>query len=80
MRVWEAAVEVLRETENNAVMWGDSSLLHMISERAGRGHNGWRTEARILNALDRTPGPFIKRHTRVGRNRLVRVFRLPEAP
>lgn len=76
MKVWEAAIEVLRETENDAVMWGDSVLLHMISERAGRGHKGWRTETLILNALDRAPGPFTKKYTRVGRNRLVRVFRL----
>ena len=78
MKVWEAAVGVLRETGNDGVMHGDSSLLHMISERAGRGHKGWRTEKLILDALDRTPGPFTKRYTRVGNSRLVRVFRLPE--
>lgn len=79
MLIWEAAVEILRETKNDAVMWGDTSLLHMISDRAGCGHDGWKTEIRVLNALSQSPGPFVERKTRIGNGRLVRVFRLPEA-
>lgn len=78
MRVWEAAVQVLRETENEAVMWGDEGLLHMIAERMGWKHDGWNTSARVLNALTKCPGPLVAKKTRTGRNRLVRVFRLPE--
>ena len=75
----EAAVEVLRETENPAVMWGDSGLLHMISDRAGRGHDGWRTEARVLDALARAPGELVPGLTgRLHGGRPLRIFYLPE--
>jgi len=48
-----AALEVLRETENDGVMWGDAGLLDAIFERWA-GEQGvhpldrWR---RVLNAL-----------------------------
>jgi hypothetical protein len=79
MKTWEAAVLVLRETGNDAVMWGDECLLHMIAERAGLRSraNGWRTSAAVLNNLSRNPGPLDPRMTLCGgRERLVRVFRL----
>lgn len=79
LRVCDAAVQVLRETDNPAVMWGDSGLLHAIAERMGWKHEGPRTEERVLNALSRTPGELIPRMTRSAyRNRIVRIFRLPE--
>lgn len=80
MKIWEAAVEVLSETNNDAVMWGDSFLLHMISKRAGKKPKGWRTETLVLQALSRCPGPFIKRYTRAANGRLVLVFRLESKP
>lgn len=77
-RICDAAAEVLRETNNPAVMAGDVGLLHMIAERAGLGHNGPATEQQVLNALGKTPGELVPRRTRGFRNRLVRIFRLPE--
>jgi len=78
-RVCDAAVEVLRETKNEAVMWGDSGLLHLIAERAGIAHRAWETEDQIIAALSKTPGLLIPGHTLNGRNRRVRIFRLPES-
>lgn len=82
MRVCDAAVEVLRETDNPAVMWGDCGLLDMIANRAGMtfphacspvvGHR------RVLAALRKTPGILIPRLTQTGNGRWVSVFRLPE--
>lgn len=77
MKVWEAAIEVLRETNNPAVMWGDEGLLHLIAERLGWKHDGWKTSDRVLGALSKTPGKLGAGHTRTGGNRRVRIFRLP---
>lgn len=77
-RVCHAAVEVLRETNNPAVMWGDTVLLHQIAERAGIKHNGWVTETRVLNALSARPGILVPGFTYTGRGRRVRIFRLLE--
>lgn len=82
-RVCEAAVAVLRETDNPAVMWGDAGLLHEIAERAGRPHNAWKTEKLILDTLSRDHGELIPGWTalpgRRGRDgRRVRIFWLPE--
>lgn len=78
-RVCDAAVEVLRETNNPAVMWGDGYLLHLISERAGRESDGYKTEQRVLSALNRTPGELKKWKTACGwRGRWVSIFYLPE--
>ena len=87
LRICDAAVLVLRETDNAAVMWGDSRLLHLIAERygiparPGRSiHEAWRTETRILGALARTPGELVAGFTRCGgHERMVRIFRLPES-
>jgi hypothetical protein len=78
--VCDAAVEVLRETGNPAVMWGDEGLLHLIANRAGirsRGQ-GPRTSDNVIAALARCPGILVPGKTRMMNGRLVRIFRLPE--
>lgn len=75
-RICDCAVEILRETDNPAVGYGDSYLLHDIAERAGKPHRGWRTEKAILDALSRTPGILEKRYFRAWRN-IARIFYLP---
>lgn len=77
MRVCDAAVEVLRATDNPAVMWGDEGLLHLIAERLGWEHNAWHTSDRVLRALSKTPGPLVKRETLL-HGHWVLIFRLPE--
>lgn len=79
MRIFEATIEVLRETDNPAVMFGDAGLLHAICERAGRPHEGPRTEKKMLDALSRNCGPLLKGLTKLPTGRWVRIFRLPEA-
>lgn len=84
-RICDAAVEVLRETGNTAVMWGDVALLHRIAIRAGRPSRGARTERLVINALSRQPGLLEPGRTRVQTNHgpfgfcgtTVRIFRLP---
>lgn len=78
-RICDAAVEVLRETNNPAVMWGDVHLLHMIADRADAKCKGkmTKTERGILAALTRQPGILVPRHTYCHGKR-VRIFRLPE--
>lgn len=83
MRTCDAAVQVLRETKNPAVMWGDEGLLHMIAKRAGLNISGpgWCTSAAVLNNLSRCPGELVSKLTRGhsgGRTRVVRIFYLPE--
>ena len=86
MKTWEAAVQVLRETDNPAVMWGDEGLLHQIANRAGIGSTGRfarghvRSSA-VLDNLARSPGILVAKQTYVhitGRKRWVRIFYLPE--
>lgn len=80
-RICDATVEILRETNNPGVMWGDSGLLDMIAARAGVTIGpGYRLfhHDRILNALSRQPGILLKKYTLLGNNRRVRAFRLPE--
>lgn len=91
MKISKAAVLVLRETNNPAVMWGDDGLLHQIAVRAnarclkslkpqGTFHEvaGRATNA-ILNALSRSPGELVPGYTYYGAwKRPVRVFYLPE--
>ncbi len=77
MRVCDAAIEVLRETDNPAVMWGDEGLLHEIAEKLGWPHECTRTSDRVMAALNKTPGPLIKRKC-ICHGRWVSVFRLPE--
>jgi hypothetical protein len=78
MQVWEAAVEVLKETDNPAVMWGDEGLCHLIADRLGWEHKAWETSDRVLAALAKTPGKLVKRKTVLGNGRVVNVFRLQE--
>lgn len=78
LRVCDAAIQVLRETDNAAVMWGDEGLLHMIAERLGWKHECTKTSDRVLAALGKTPGALVPGYTRCFNNRLVRIFRLPE--
>jgi hypothetical protein len=78
-RVCDIAVEVLKESNNPAVMWGDAGLLDTIAARAGIARDecpiyNWR---RVLNALSRQPGILKPKLTMAG-NRAVRIFRLPE--
>jgi hypothetical protein len=74
---WQAAIEVLEETDNPAVMWGDSRLLHLISSRLGWKADSWVTEQRVMAALNRSPGKLRKAKTTVGSGRVVSIFRLP---
>ncbi len=77
MRVCDATVEVLLETGNSAVMWGDEGLLHLIAERLGWEHDCTKTSDRVLAALRKTPGDRLAPgKTRAGSGRLVTIFRL----
>lgn len=83
MRTCDAAVQVLRETDNPAVMWGDEGLLHLIANRAGLKVSGraWRTSEAVLNNLAKCSGVLVPKMTRCrsgGRERWVRIFYLPE--
>lgn len=61
----EHAADILRETDNPAVMWGDCGLLDMIYKRAEmkpskprpgmKWEHPWDRHARVLNALERSP-------------------------
>lgn len=75
-RVCDAAVWWLRKTNNPAVGWGDSYLLHEIAKLMGWAPNSWRTEKRVLNALTKTPGDMVPAFVRY--HRRVRNFWLPE--
>jgi hypothetical protein len=80
MRTCDAAVAVLRETNNPACMWGDEGLLHLIAERAGLRSCGraWKTSDRVLANLSRCHDGLLAGFTRDMRGRWVRIFRLPE--
>lgn len=83
MRTCDAAVQVLRETDNPAVMWGDEGLLHLIAQRAGLRISGraWQTSSAVLNNLAKCPGDLVPKMTKGhsgGRERWVRIFYLPE--
>ena len=84
-RICDVAAEVLRETDNSGVMWGDIGLLDMIAERAGVvvKRSKYRIvcplakHERVINALSRCPGELIPGTTLIGRRRRVRIFWLP---
>jgi len=80
MRTCDAAVAVLRETNNPAVMWGDEGLCHMIAERAQMRTRGraWKTSDRVLENLSRNHDGLIAGKTLTMRGRRVRIFWLPE--
>ena len=92
-RICDITAAVLRETENPAVMWGDSGLLDQIVARAGstpkrpiRLAGGGEVAdlpaagwKRILDALTRQPGELIPGHTEQPDGRIaLRIFWLPE--
>ncbi|HAK87666.1 MAG: hypothetical protein A2X55_09090 [Nitrospirae bacterium GWB2_47_37] len=77
-RICDCAEEVLRETDNPAVGFGDSGLLHRVAERAGLPHEAWKTEERVLNALSRTPGNLVLKYYRSRWGQAARVFYLKE--
>lgn len=78
MRVCDAAIEVLRETGNPAVMWGDEGLLHAIASRLGWEHHAWQTSDRVLAAIRKTPGDLVPVRTLGYRNRPTHRYVLPE--
>ena len=81
MKVWEATIQILTETGNAAVMWGDLALLYAIAVRAGLKHDDHKFDRRVLNALSRDYGPLAPKQAQLMANeqgRWVRVFRLPE--
>lgn len=82
LRACDATIEHLRETDNPAVMWGDTGLIHAIADRLGWEHHAWKTEKRLLDALSKTPGDLVPGYTVVRipgvGMRDVRIFRLPE--
>lgn len=92
-RVCDVAAAYLRETDNPAVMWGDSGLLDEIFKRAGlratqgpytiEGHPLARWK-RVLDALTKCPGELVPCLVQLGRvgasrgGRVARCFYLPE--
>jgi hypothetical protein len=76
---WQAAIDVLKETDNPAVMWGDAGLLHLIAKRMGWPAMAWETEDRVMAALNRSPGKLVKGNTQLPNGRIVSIFRLPES-
>jgi hypothetical protein len=80
MRTCDAAVAVLRESNNPAVMWGDEGLCHMIAERAQLRSCGraWKTSDAVLANLARCHDGLIAGKTTCHGRRLVRIFWLPE--
>ncbi len=83
MRACDAAIEVLKATNNPAVMYGDEGLGHQIAERLGWEHDGPRTTRRVLQALSRTPGRLVKGYCRMpgdccARGQSVLSFELPK--
>ena len=79
MRVCDAAVEVLTETRNPAVMWGDNGLLDLIGYRAGLKPGKRFYADQVLSALRKQPGKLIPGKTmHPYLNRWVSIFKLPE--
>lgn len=76
------AADLLRETGNPAIGWGDSALLHGVAERLGMEHESARTERLVLNRIDRThKGVLVKTYIRYPERGLAntRCFYLPDA-
>jgi hypothetical protein len=83
MRACDAAIQVLIESNNPAVMYGDEWLCHQIAARLGWDHEGPRTSRRLLQALSRTPGRLVKGYCRMpsdccARGQSVLHFELPK--
>lgn len=84
MRVCDAAIEVLKDTHNTSVMYGDEYLCHQIAARLGWTPDGPETSRRVLRALSKTPGRLIKGLCQMpsdccARGQSVLHFQLPQA-
>jgi hypothetical protein len=76
-RAAQVAAKVLTETDNSAIGYGDSGLLHMVAEQLGWPPESWLTEKRVLDAIDRHhEGVLVKRYFQARRGH-ARVFYLP---
>ncbi len=77
---WQAAIEVFKETGSDAIMTGDSFLIHQIAIKMGWKGEDWKITRRVIQALRLTPGPLESKLTasqdEIGRDCFVRVFRL----
>jgi len=83
MKACDAAFDLLIETGNPSIMYGDEWLCHQVAEKLGWKHEGPRTSRRVLRALSRTPGRLIKGLVRMpsdccARGQCVLHFQLPE--
>lgn len=59
----EAAAQILRETGNQAIGWGDAWLLHEVARRIGVVSEGPKPEKAILDRIERTyKGALLKRY------------------
>lgn len=73
------AVNVLAETDNPAVMWGDAGLLDMIyyrkhgTDTRKHPYERWKS---VLDGLSKSPGPFIAKQTKLPSGKWVRYFEL----
>lgn len=81
MKACDAAVLVLKATNQSGVMYGDHGLCHQIAERMGWEHEGPKTTRRVLRALAATPGPLVYEYVKTppdsfARGQWVRSFRL----
>ena len=78
----EAAAQLLRASGNPAIQWGDSALLHAVAKSLGLDAEGAKTEARVLDKIERThAGVLVKSyvsHPVRGAGR-VRKYSLPES-
>lgn len=76
------AADLLKETGNPAIGWGDSGLLHMVADKLGLPSEGYATEKKILDRIERSyQGVLIKRWKSYGGGKGVgrlREYALPE--
>lgn len=83
MRVCDAAIQVLIETDNPSLMYGDEGLCHQVAALLGWEHEGPATSRRVLQALSKTPGRLVKGLVRMpgdccARGQSVLHFELPQ--
>lgn len=79
-RICDAVVEVLRETDNDAITTEDLGLIGMVAQRMGWPPGHPITSAyRVIGALGRVPGELVPGYTLGFRNHRIRIFRLPPA-
>lgn len=60
MRACDAALQILLETGEPTIMYGDEWLAHQVGKRLGWEPAGPHTTRRVLAALARTPGRLLK--------------------